>query len=188
MLLFIVAAIIYISIVILIAQRKAPSEYNYKENTISELACQAYDDRNIMQWGFKGFGIIILAGLLINWKTAANEPHYTVPLLIYSLGILLSGFFSTKPFEHLVFYSIKESKIHSICAQISGFSLSLLVVMKFILVPGYLNRILNIFTLIFILYNSAQTGRSHEYRGIYQRVMYTGCFLWLIYAYSGMMN
>ncbi len=188
MLMFIIAATIYIGVVIFIAQRRAPEEYSVRENTVSELACQTYENRNIMQWGFKGFGIIILAGILVSINESFMELHYTIPLATYALGILLSGFFSTKPFEHLVFYSIKESKMHSLCAQLSGFALSVLVVMKFVMVLGLFNRLINGSTLIFLLYLSAQTGRNSDKRGIYQRIMYFGCFLWLIYAYSGMMG
>lgn len=188
MLLFIIVAVIYIGLVIFFAQRKAPNEYNYKENTISELACQTYENRWIMQWGFKGFGLIILIGVIVSYEETFKELHYTIPLTVYALSFLMSGFFSTKPFEHLVFYSMKESKVHSAFAQLAGFALSMLVVMKFVVVLGYVNRIINALFLLFILYNSVQMGRDHEKRGIYQRVMYFGSFMWLIYAYSSIMN
>lgn len=188
MILFVITAVIYIGVVIFIAQLKAPTEYNIKENTISELACQTYENRNIMQWGFKGFGIILLSGIVINWISMSNELHFTIPLVIYALGILLSGFFSTKPFEHLVFYKEKESKIHSFCAQLAGFGVSILVLMKFIMVTGAFSRVVNLVILVFILFTSARTVKSNPTRGLFQRALYFGTFMWLIYAYSGMMK
>lgn len=170
------------------AEKRAPAEYDMKKNTISELACQTYENNYIMQWGFKGFGMILFAGILFTFSSSKNELYYLVPLTFYSVFMFLSGVFSTKPFEHLVFYRIKESKLHGLFNQLAGLSLSLLIVMKFFVELGPFNRIFNILVLVFVLYTSAQVGHNLEKRGLYQRIMYLGCFLWLIYAYSGMMN
>lgn len=188
MLLFIIASILFFGISVFIAERKAPVEYSEKINTISELACQTYENRSIMQWGFKGLGIILLSGIVINTNESLKELYYSIPLTLYALFMILSGVFSTKPFEHLVFYSIKQSKIHALFSQLSGMALALLIVMKLVMVTGSLNRIINIFMLIFVLYTSAQSNREIDNRGVYQRIMYIGCFFWLIYSYSNMMG
>lgn len=184
MLLFIIAAVIYIGIFIFIAQTNAPENYNSKTDTINELGSQTYENNHLMQWGFKGFGIIIIVGLLFDFSRSMAELYYSVPLFSYGLFMFLSGVYSSKPFEHLVFYSIKESKKHTLFSQLAGLSLALFVVMKFVMITGSINRVINIVTLVFILYTSAQVGRSKEYRGIYQRIMYFGCFIWLIYGVS----
>lgn len=188
MLLFIIASIMFFGITTFIAERKAPEEYSEKANTISELGCQTYENRAIMQWGFKGFGIILIAGIILNGTESIKELYYSIPLATYASFMLLSGIFSIKPFEHLVFYSLKENKIHSLCNQLAGLSLALLIVMKLVMVSGYANRIINILVLVFVLYTSAQSGRNTDDRGRYQRVMYLGCFFWLIYSHSGMMG
>ncbi|MGL1891046.1 MAG: DUF998 domain-containing protein [Spirochaetaceae bacterium] len=184
MLLFIIAAVAYIGIFIFVAQTNAPEEYSSRINTINELGCQTYENRNIMQWGFKGFGVIIIVGVLYDSSTSLAQLYYSIPLFAYGLFMFLSGVFSTKPFEHLVFYSVKENKIHTLFSQLAGLSIALLVVMKLVMITGAINRVVNISTLVFVLYTSAQVGRSKEFRGIYQRVMYLGCFLWLIYGVS----
>lgn len=188
MILFIIASITFFGIMTFYAERKAPVEYSTKENTISELACQTYENRSIMQWGYKGLGILIISGLLIFFNNSVKELYYSIPLFFYAIFMFLSGVFSTKPFEHLVFYSIKESKVNTLCNQMAGLALALLIVMKFIVELGTFNRIFNAFVLVFVLYFSAQVGRKSEKSGTYQRILYFGSFLWLIYAYSGMMN
>lgn len=188
MILFIIAAIMFFSVSAFIAERMAPEEYDSKIHTINELACQTYENRSVMQWGFRGYGGILLAGSLINLNENILKPYYSIPLAFYALFMLLSGQFSSKPFKHLVFYSIKESKMHTLFTQIAGLTFALLIVMKLIMVVGIFNRVLNLTMLIFTLYVSAQAGRDNVQRGLYQRVMYLGWFLWLIYAYSGMMD
>jgi len=188
MLIFVISAVVYFGIVTFIAQRMAPEEYNSRSNTLNELACQSYENRTTMQWGFKGLGIIIFAGIIVNINDAVNEPYYYVPLGFFSIFTYLSGVFSTKPFEHLVFYSIKEFKLNSLFNQLSGLSISLLIVMKLFVELGSLNRVINIMVLILNLYLSIQVGRKSINRGIYQRVLYFISFLWLIYANSVMMN
>lgn len=188
MILFIITSVTFFGIMTFLAEKKAPKEYSSKENTISELACQTYENRSVMQWGFKGFGIILFSGLFIFFSESVKEPYYSIPLGLYAIFMFLSGIFSTKPFEHLVFYSIKESKINSLFNQLAGLSFSLLIVMKFVVELGVASRVINIFVLIFVLYLSAQVGRKSGKSGFYQRILYFGCFLWLMYAYSGMMG
>lgn len=184
MLLFIISAILYFIISATIAERSAPEEYNHRLNTLDELACQTYENKRYMQWGFIGFGVIIISGLLINFSRMSLELHYAIPLFLYGLFSILTGIYSSKPFEHLVFYSIKEHKLHALFLQFSGLSLTLLVVMKLIMVTGGMHRVVNLTILIFSLYTSAQSNRNIPNRGVYQRVMFLGQFVWLIYSYS----
>ena len=101
--LFIIVAVLYIGVVIFYAQLIAPKNYSVKENTINELGCQAYENRSVMQWGYKGFGIIVIAGIIINRTTLLLDLQYTIPLFLYSVGMMMSGFFGSRPFESMVF-------------------------------------------------------------------------------------
>ena len=188
MILFIIVAVLYIGIVIFYAQMIAPKEYSVKENTINELGSQTYDNRNVMQWGYRGFGLILLGGIIINRSTLFRDMQYTIPLFLYGLGMILSGLFGPRPFEPMVFYMVKESKLNNFFNQLSGYSMAILIVMKLIMAVGRFNRVLNLLMVIFVLYTSIMSGRKESNRGLYQRVLYLGTFLWLIYAYSGMMN
>lgn len=188
MLLFIISSILFFIISAFIAERSAPEEYNQRLNTIDELGCQTYELKKYMQWGFIGLGIILIAGILINFNETIEELHYSIPLFMYAVFSIFAGVYSSKPFEHLVFYSIKEHKLHALFLQFSGLSLALLIVMKLIMVPGIIHRSINLVVLIFSLYTSAQSNRHIPSRGIYQRVMFLGHFLWLMYAYSSFGN
>ncbi|MBN2617786.1 MAG: hypothetical protein JXR64_05675 [Spirochaetales bacterium] len=187
MILFIISAVVFFAIFSFIAERKAPEEYSKKINTLDELACQNYENRTIMQWGYWGFGILIVVGILININSSIKEFHYSIPLLFYSGFMILAGLFSAKPFEHLVFYSISESKKHTIFMQLAEFSIGLLIMMKLIIEVGTFNRVFNVIVLIVVLYSSIMGGRSSNKRGLYERMKYFAHFFWLIYANSSLM-
>lgn len=188
MFIFVITSVIFFLIIAFTAERRAPKEYSSKENTVWELACQNYENKIIMQWGYRGLGIILASGLFINFNTTYRELHYFIPLLLFSIFIFISGIFGTKPFEHLVFYSIKEFKLNSLFRQLAGFSLYLLIVMRFIVEIGIFNRVLNIIVLITLLIFSALGNRKGPKRGVYNRLQYLVSFLWLIYSSSPMMN
>ena len=188
MFIFIIIAVLYIWVILFYAEKIAPEGYSKKVNTINELACQTYENRSVMQRGFKGFGTILILGIIIYRDRMFSELHYSIPLFLYAFGMVLSGFFGSKPFEPLVFYSVKEGQLSSFIAQFTGFWLGILVVMKAIIAIGTFNRVLNILMIVFILYMSIMSSRKGESRGLYHRGLFLGSFIWLMYAYSGMMG
>lgn len=184
MFVFCLAAVIYISAVIVFAQNRAPEEYSKRRNTVSELACQFYENKSVMQSGFIGFGLFIIAGILAEASWSLKHLYYSVPLFFYAAGVLMSGIFCTRPFDHLRIYSIKESRMHSFFTQLAGFSFSVLVIIKSFMVPDISLRLMNLGTFLFILVVSLRFNASEKKKGVYQRVLYGACYIWLVFAFS----
>jgi len=178
-----ISVVIFV-VIIIIAHFFVPSSYDWKNNTISELASQNYSNKWIMKIGFILFGGVLSIGI-------ASKSMYTKKLLIkefliliYGLSILVSGVFSTKPFVEGLDYSELESQIHSYCASIAGvsFSISLLIF-------GFSESKMNLkFThygfFIFVIGCSALFGLLDSNVGIVQRIMYLGSFIWLLFYYN----
>lgn len=163
----------YILIIIILAHFFTPIEYNWKENTISELASQHYKKKWIMQGGFIGFGVVLSAGIVTN-----NFSYLQLPFLIYAAAVLISGIFCTKPFMNHE-YSIKESKIHSFCAQLAGIMFSLGLFIRFISANEMSLKILHFSFFIFVVLTSITFGLLKKNKGIAQRILYIGSFLWI---------
>jgi hypothetical membrane protein len=176
-------SVLFIVIVILIAHILAPEAYDWKRNTISELAAQGYRHKWIMQIGFIGFGVLLSVGVLQNIRQERNYRFRQFPLLIYAIGILLAGIFCTRPFVDGIPYSEVEARLHSSFASIAGFALSAAMLLYF-LTDQSRRRILHAISLVLVLGLSITFGLASSYAGIVQRILYLVGFSWLIFIYN----
>lgn len=174
-------SVVFICIIIIIAQFVSPVEYRWKSNTISELASQGYNHKAIMQIGFIGFGFLLSLGLIVEMYHNKKINFLYVPIILYALSIMITGFFSAQPFLEGVEYSKYESMIHSIFATVAGFSLSLGVVMYFIKAETMQLKIIHFSYLLFITGVSLLFGMFPDYQGLIQRILYLGSFTWILF-------
>lgn len=86
--------------IIIIAHYFATNPYNWKANTISELAAQNYPYRWIMKIGFILFGGTLAVGIIHKLMNGNGILLTELPILIYGLAILVSGLYSTNPIVH----------------------------------------------------------------------------------------
>lgn len=168
---------------IIVAHFFTSAPYDWKNNTISELAAQNYSYRWIMKIGFILFGVILSVGIINKLIYGNGKLFLELPFLIYGLAILVSGLYSTKPIELGLEYSEVESQIHSYAAQIAGVSFSL-----GLLLSGFVETIPNVkmmhFVTFFIVVGlSALFGLLDNNVGIIQRIMYLVSFVWLMFFY-----
>lgn len=171
-------------ILIVLAHFFTSSPYDWKNNTISELASQNYQYRWIMKIGFILFGGILIIGIT-NKLTNGNGKLLTeLPILIYGLAILISGIYSTKPFLDGIEYSELESKIHSYSAQIAGIAFSIGLLIYGIKETNTNLKIIHFVTFTFVVGFSALFGLMNSNVGIIQRIMYLGSFIWLLFFYN----
>lgn len=179
----VIAVLIFVGI-ILVAHFLAIAEYNWKINTVSELASQGYPRKWIMQIGFIIFGLILLLG--ISNKVRLNTVDYVIdiPIGIYGLAILISGIYCTKPFVSELQYSEFESNIHSISATIAGIAFSIGILASGIKESGTSSRLIHFTFLVFVIGMSAYFGISQSNNGLIQKLMYLGSFYWLIKYYN----
>ena len=168
---FTILSVIFIVLVILIAHIFVPEPYNWMHNTISELASQGYPNKWIMQIGFIGFGVLLSIGTITSFRQEGKYRFRHLPLLIYALGILMTGIFCTRPFVDGVPYSEVEARLHSSFASIAGFALSAAMLLYF-LTDHSRRRILHAISLVLVLGLSISFGLASSYAGIVQRILY----------------
>jgi len=174
----IISIILFVTVIAL-AHFLSTNNYEWTRNTISDLGSQGYSRKIIMQIGFVSFGLILSTGILmkgLSWRT--------VPIFIYGLCIVLTGFFCTKPFFTVDIYSKTEDIIHSILAQIAGATFTVGILLQ---IPFSTDKTIKLSHLIFFLLIvglSASFGLLKNYQGITQRLLYLTSFVWLIKYYK----
>jgi hypothetical membrane protein len=174
-------AVTFIVFVILAAHIAAVAPYSWRDNTISELASQGYEQAWIMRAGFIGFGALVIIGAMQRTRSRRPLWYREIPLVLYGLAILLSGIFSTKPFMPDVGYSGLESHLHSIMATHAGVGISLGILLYMLSDNSARGKIVHMVTLVLIVVLSALFGMSTAGAGVVQRFLYAVGFAWLIY-------
>ena len=177
-------SVIYIIMAIVLAQSAAPDTYNWQRNTVSELAAQGYSFGWIMQAGFIGFGGSLALGVSKKMKTSGKLWYREIPLIIYSLAVLLCGVFSTKPFVEGVLYSEPESRLHSIFATVAGVALSITMALDMFTDRETKRRFGHITALVMILLLSILFGTVTELAGLIQRFLYAVGFGWIVFLFE----
>ncbi|MFW9789185.1 MAG: DUF998 domain-containing protein [Candidatus Thorarchaeota archaeon] len=178
-----IIAIVFFLVIAVISHLLTPSTYNWKENSISELAAQKYSNRWIMQLGLFGFGVILGSGIVMKLVLSTSLWYLEVPIFAYAVSMSLSGVFSTKPFVEDDDYSHLHDKAHSLFANLTGISFSLGVAMRMIFSEFFADFILNTMFLVIVLLLSTAFSRATENRGIIQRGIFFLGFLWLVVVY-----
>ncbi len=177
-------AVIYFIAVIIIAHFFAPPEYNWTQNTVSDLAAQGLKYQWVMQAGFIGFGLLLNIGFAQKFIATQKVSYPDLLIMIYGLAILLSGFLSTEPFIKGVSYSVKESNLHSLCATVAGFAFTFGIFYRLVIAPTSGEKWLHaIFFLLVmgtsLLFGLSESGVLPIAKGIIQRSLYLVSFIWL---------
>jgi hypothetical protein len=178
-----IISIVFFLIIAAVAHLVTPSSYDWRENSISELAAQRYNNKWIMQIGLFGFGVILGGGILMRLAQAGLIWFIELPILIYAISISLSGVFCTRPFIEGSDFSQIEDRAHSIFANLTGISFSLGVVVRMVFVELFVDFILNTVFLLLVLVPPFAFSRASKRRGIVQRGIFFLGFLWLILLY-----
>jgi len=171
-------------VAIIVAHFFATNPYDWRANTISELASQNYQYRWIMKIGFILFGGILVIGITNKLINGNGKLLTELPILIYGLAILISGLYSTKPIVDGIEYSELESKIHSYSAQIAGMAFSIGLLIYGFTETNTNLKIIHFVTFAFVVGFSTLFGIMDSNVGIIQRVMYIGSFVWLTLFYN----
>ena len=160
-----------------------PSNYDWRENSISELAAQKYNYKWIMQVGLVGFGFLLGGGVLIKLIQVPVSWLMEIPILIYASSMALSGVFCTKPFVESDEYSHFEDRIHSLFANLTGISFSLGVTVRAVFAEFLTDFVLHMVFLFLVLACSMAFGKASSRKGVIQRGIFFLGFLWLVLLY-----
>lgn len=165
-------------IIIVIAHVAAPIEYHWTKHTISHLGAQSYDHAWIMQTGFLTFGIAVALGVLLNGMSLR-----TLPILIYGACIALTGIYCTDPFVLDIKYDTGEARLHSIFAQVAGFSFTLGILIQMFFAKNKKDKLYHFIFFLAVLTCSALFGLLEENQGIVQRGLYLVSLVWFAFFY-----
>ena len=179
-------AVTYWIAVIIIAHFFAPPGYVWTQNTISELASQGHTYKWIMQAGLSGFGALIMlaVGMTIYGTKKVLIP--VLPVMLYGLGVFLSGIYCAAPIDPSIEYSVAEAKLHSTFATAAGLSLSAGILWHIFASSNRSEKLAHIIFLVAVvgfsmLFGLVDNGTINIGLGIVQRCIYLSGFAWLIY-------
>jgi len=178
-------AVVYFIVVIVVAHFAVPSGYDWRDNTISELASQGHTYKWIMQSGLIGFGGILLVGVF-GYFREDTKRYYLVFMALYGLSILLSGIFCTAPVGPNLPFSVQESNLHSLFATIAGIAMSLGILWQVFASSNSRERWIRIALLVLVgglsgLFGLAENQILNLDKGIVQRLLYLIGLTWIVY-------
>jgi hypothetical membrane protein len=182
-------AVAFFAGTIVVAHLLAPSEYNWRLNTVSDLGSQQYKNAWLMRTGFIGFGVLLSTALLPSFIYAEEMNYSDLLIVIYALNVLMTGVFSAAPFTHSLIFSVGEDKLHSLFAQIAGIVFSFGVFLHSSIYSDPSQKITNFVLFALIIGFSTLIGLSKKSiirigLGLLQRGLYLVSFMWLLFRYK----
>lgn len=181
----ILTAVVYFIAVIVLAHFFVPPMYDWRQNTISDLASQGHTYKWIMQAGFIGFGLLLTWGVTSHFNKN-RRAYFLLFVAVYGLSILMSGIFCTAPVDPSMTYSVSEAKLHSMFATIAGIAMSLGILWQFAVSSNHRQRWTRFAFFILVIGISGLFGLAENHllmidKGIVQRILYLVGLAWLVY-------
>ncbi len=178
-------AVVYFVAVIVVAHFFVPPGYDWRQNTISDLASQGHLYRWIMQAGFVGFGLILSGGAVF-YFARQRRGYFLGMVVVYGVSILLSGIFCTAPIDPALPVAVREAELHSLFATTAGVGLSLAILWQVAAAPGRQEKRNHLIFLVLVmglsgLFGLAENGMVGLDKGIVQRLLYLSGLGWLVY-------
>lgn len=165
-----------------VAHLVAPEEYQWRSNTISDLAAQGYDSKWIMQIGLIGFGLLLGTGSAAQMLQFQIDWFTEIPLLAYAGLVSASGVFSTRPFVGTEDYSERDDRLHSFFAQTGGVFFTVAILLKSLGAESLVLAAPHILFLLLVSLTAMFYGKSEpSMRGVAQRIMWVVSFIWLAF-------
>jgi hypothetical membrane protein len=177
--------VIFFIAVIIIAHFFTPPNYDWTQNTISDLASQGHIYKWIMRSGFIGFGLILTIGVVIHFRQS-KQRYFLGFVAIYGLSILMSGIFCTSPLDLTIPYSVRDANLHSMFATIAGIAISMGILWQIFVSSTNRERWMRIIFLFLVVGISGLFGLAENHilaldKGIVQRILYLVGLSWLVY-------
>lgn len=182
-------AVIWFIAFILLSHAYAPEGYNWRTNTISDLGSQGLPRQWIMQAGFIGFGLLLTIGFGAKFIRAGSIGWVDVPVLLYGLCVLVTGFYSAAPILPGMPTSQIDANIHSVFATLAGLLFTLGIALRIFTATNLQDRWVHVTFLVLVTACSAAFGLAENNmapiaQGVAQRALYLVSFVWLVVGVS----
>ncbi|MBI5934825.1 MAG: DUF998 domain-containing protein [Chloroflexi bacterium] len=186
-------AVTYWIAIIVIAHFFAPPGYVWTQNTISELASQGHTYKWIMQAGLSGFGALVMLAVGMSIFRTKKALIPVLPVMLYGLGVFLSGIYCAAPIDPSIEYSVAEARLHSTFATAAGLSLSAGILWHIFASSNGSEKLAHTIFLAAVvgfsmLFGLVENGTIDAGLGIVQRCVYLSGFAWLIYQEHTFVN
>ena len=178
-------AVVYFFAVIVLAHFFVPPIYDWRQNTISDLASQGLPHKWIMQAGFIGFGLLLAWGVIFHFNKN-RRAYFLLFVAVYGLSILVSGIYCAAPIVPSISYSLRAAELHSMFAAVAGVAMSLGIFWQIVVSSKPRERWARIAFFLLISGISGLFGLAENHilaldKGIVQRILYLVGLLWLVY-------
>lgn len=162
-------------LVILILPGFSSENYSTFRHTTSQLGAQGSPNAWIMNLTFILIGS---ATLLYVRKPLKGLYFHLIMATGFSLSLVLTGVFSLRPIDESIPFNKLHDTLHSVFASSTGVSFTMLAMASGLTqktgkTPAFLIAILATLLSVLIFY-------IPEYAGIWQRLMFGCCFLWIL--------
>ncbi len=179
---FLAYAYILMLFVIFILPFYSLDDYTILRNTTSQLGAQNTPNSWIMNFTFVILGI---TSIYAGWRFLGKYWFQKIVLLVFGTALIMTAIFQHAPIDPSLYYSVKEDNMHSLFANITGFSFSILAVSIGFVAKERKHKILAF--LVTLLAPLLSLMMFYEYtegwKGIWQRFIFIGMFGWMIYTF-----
>jgi hypothetical protein len=186
----ILPVLVFISCVIA-AHIESPTEYNWRQNTISELAGQNVIPSEtggnpiIMRLCYGLFGSTLIIGLLFHQWQRRTASCSAVPLYLCGSFSILSAVFSTKyDYGPTELINWTEVRLHLAFAFLGILSVLIAMIFRAVLCIDRRIRAVNIASVLVEMMLFVLFVLIMGWQGLFQRLMFAVGLLWIATVYS----
>jgi hypothetical membrane protein len=179
-------AVAYFVAVIIVAHFFSQFNYDWTQNTISDLGAQGHVYNWIMRAGFIGFGLILTFGVVRYLSQPATRQYFLLFIAGYGLSVLVTGIFCTAPIDPSLLYSARQASLHSLFATLAGISMTLGLLLQVMRPTNPRQCWTRLVFLLLVVGISALFGMAENNilalgKGVVQRTLYLSGLAWLVY-------
>ena len=155
--------------------------YSITAHSLSELGAQLTPNAWIMNTLF------VLLGLGSIWAGRGLMYGFWVQrisLTLFGLALAMSGFFSHAPIDPSLDFNLQEDQLHSVFANITGISFTILAVSMVFMLKERKDQVLAWTMALISVLISLGIFLIQDLAGVFQRILFVASFAWLIYLFG----
>ncbi|MDY0234985.1 MAG: DUF998 domain-containing protein [Gudongella sp.] len=154
--------------------------YSIIKHTTSELGAQNTPNSWIMNLAFFAMGFACIIEAIIYLKGYLIQK---IILIIFGVALIAAGVFSHMPIDRSIDFSLNEDYYHSIASSLTGFSFTIFTIAAAFIEFPKRRSIIAILVGLIVVGLSLLMIFIPEYSGVWQRLIFTISFVWMIYFF-----
>lgn len=156
------------------------ADYSSVQHSTSQLAAQGAPYAWVMRSVFVMLGV---GSVLDGWSTLRGYAFQRAALVVFGGSLVGAAVWSHAPIDAALRFDARQDEIHSVFATATGLSFTLFAVSAAFIDPHAVRRVVHAAvgmaaSLLSLLFFSVP-----HLAGVWQRVIFVGCFGWLIYFF-----